>query len=64
MNQYRTAEDFLASQGDIDLVDELDASAAPTTDASWSDIQQARAEYLKEWEEDMRYAQELANEGM
>ena len=30
----------------------------------WEEQNQARKRYLKEWEEDMRYAEELANEGM
>lgn len=30
----------------------------------WTEIQRARYEYIKEWEEDLRYASELANEGM
>jgi hypothetical protein len=30
----------------------------------WEEVQHARAEYIKEWEEDMRYAQELAQQGM
>lgn len=33
-------------------------------DQEWNDLQRARQAYLKEWEEDMRYAQELASEGM
>lgn len=30
----------------------------------WEEQNRARKKYLKEWEEDLRYAQELANEGM
>ena len=30
----------------------------------WEEVQRARARYIKEWEEDMRYAEELANESM
>lgn len=30
----------------------------------WNALQQARLQYLRDWEEDMRYAQELASEGM
>ena len=30
----------------------------------WEEMQRARSRYLKEWEEDIRYAEELANEGM
>jgi hypothetical protein len=30
----------------------------------WEETQRARAAYIKEWEEEMRYAEELANEGM
>lgn len=30
----------------------------------WEEQNRARKQYLKEWEEDLRYAQELANEGM
>lgn len=30
----------------------------------WEEQNQARKRYIKEWEEDLRYAQELANEGM
>lgn len=34
------------------------------TREEWGEIQKARSEYLKDWEEDLRYAVELANEGM
>lgn len=30
----------------------------------WEETQKARAKYLREWEEDLRYAEELANESM
>ena len=30
----------------------------------WEETQRARAHYLREWEEDMRYARELAEESM
>lgn len=32
--------------------------------ADWEEMQRARAHYLREWEEDMRYAKELAEESM
>jgi hypothetical protein len=55
-----------------DVIDTLEngftASAGePTTrrnSSDWDEVQRARAQYLREWEEDMRYAQELASEGM
>lgn len=73
----QTADDFLASQGtlSVDSIDQLEEFFKPESDeslkaasgaksAAWAEMQQARTEYLKEWEEDMRYAQELASEGM
>lgn len=75
-NEDRTADDFLASQGmlSVDSIEQLEdvfksddeplqAASGPRS-AAWAEMQQARTEYLKEWEEDMRYAQELASEGM
>lgn len=34
------------------------------TDDDWEEQNRARQKYLKEWEEDLRYAKELADEGM
>lgn len=76
-NDDGMADDFLASQGTIDVnsIEQLEDFFKPVIDeplkassgvrsAAWAEMQQARSEYLKEWEEDMRYAQELASEGM
>jgi hypothetical protein len=72
-DRYATAEEFLAAHTEFkDDIDTLEAVAMaaeePTTpkkpDKEWVETQKARSEYLKEWEEDMRYAVELANEGM
>lgn len=70
--RYSSADEFLAAHGELkNDIEILEASgfvveetpdSKPTKD--WSETQRARSEYLKEWEEDMRYAQELANEGM
>ncbi len=72
--RYSSADEFLAAHSEfVEDVKILEASGfiveetpeppkKPTKD--WSETQRARTEYLKEWEEDMRYAQELANEGM
>ena len=75
-NEDQIADEFLASQGSItvDSIEQLEevfnatdeplrAASGPRS-AGWSEMQQARTEYLREWEEDMRYAQELASEGM
>lgn len=63
--------DDLISKENPDELEELTASFGdeiPKTrrfsEKDWNDLQKARLEYLKEWEEDMRYAQELASEGM
>jgi hypothetical protein len=66
--------DQLLTKINDDDVEKLSASfSEPDSDPSrnrryseteWSEIQQARIQYLREWEEDMRYAQELASEGM
>ena len=34
------------------------------SDDDWEEQNRARQKYLKEWEEDLRYAKELADEGM
>jgi hypothetical protein len=34
------------------------------SDDDWEEQNKARQKYLKEWEEDLRYAKELADEGM
>lgn len=34
------------------------------SEEDWEEQNAARKRYLREWEEDMRYAEELANEGM
>ena len=64
---------------DIFLEEELDLSDKPWKNGKkkpkrksgkdfrsddWEELQRAKNRYLKEWEEDMRYAEELANEGM
>jgi hypothetical protein len=33
------------------------------SDDEWEEVRRARAKYYKEWEEDYRYAKELADEG-
>lgn len=33
-------------------------------DDDWEDSRRAKAKYLREWEEDFKYAKELADEGM
>lgn len=72
-DRYATADEFLAAHSEFaDDLDILEATAAVTeptptpkgVDKDWSETQRARAEYIKEWEEDLRYAVELANEGM
>lgn len=66
---------FLATQGatTVDSIEQLEdvfksddepLKASGTRSAAWAEMQEARSEYLKEWEEDMRFAQELASEGM
>lgn len=57
--------------GDEEYFDIMSASAVdplrPPEGKSreeWYAIQRARSDYIKDWEEDLRYAQELANEGM
>jgi hypothetical protein len=65
---------IVASQGSlsIDSIESLedlfksepDDTLTASSSAQWGEVQQARAEYLREWEEDMRFAQELASEGM
>jgi hypothetical protein len=75
-NEDQLADDFLASQGmiSVDSIEQLEnvfksddeslKAASGVRSAAWTQMQHARTEYLKEWEEDMRFAQELANEGM
>ena len=59
-----------SSVDDEEYLESLNASVDPlrppdgTSREEWLVIQRARTEYLKEWEEDLRYAVELANEGM
>lgn len=57
--------------GDEEYFEIMSASASDPlrppigkTREEWTEIQRARSDYLKEWEEDLRYAVELANEGM
>lgn len=76
-DEDQTAEQFLTDQGNIsvDSIDQFEEffksdgdgplrASSSVRSAAWDEMQQARTEYLKEWEEDMRFAQELANEGM
>jgi hypothetical protein len=75
-NDDQVADEFLASQGmlSVDSIDQLEEvfksddeplkAASGIRSAAWAEMQEARNEYLKEWEEDMRFAQELASEGM
>jgi hypothetical protein len=76
-NEDQSADEFLATQGTltVDSIDQLEEFFKPDSEeplkassgvrsAAWVEMQQARAEYLREWEEDMRFAQELASEGM
>lgn len=73
-DKYTTADEFLSVHGEvIEDIEVLEASGFVVSDEpvqprrpdkDWNETQRARNEYLKEWEEDMRYAQELANEGM
>lgn len=74
-NEDRSADDFLANQGSLSVesIEQLEEVFKPVEplkaqsgvrSAAWVEMQQARADYLREWEEDMRFAQELASEGM
>lgn len=73
-DRYATAEEFLAAHSEFkDDLEILEATGLVVPDEEpkpkrpdkdWVETQRARSEYLKEWEEDMRYAVELANEGM
>lgn len=68
MEDTTPINDFLTKVDDE--MDTLNASyddspkARRFSEDQWAEIQQARLAYLREWEEDMRYAQELASEGM
>ena len=74
MNErYQTPKEFLAAhKGEFEDLEEMfgvdddESAAAPARrpNKEWVELQRARAEYLREWEEDIKYAQELANEGM
>lgn len=66
MEQFKTAEDFLAvNDSDLEQLEQVfEEPIKASRREDWTEMQQARADYLKEWEEDMRFAQELANEGM
>ena len=72
MEDMNPIDDFL-TKVDTDDVETLTASYAEAespaktrrySESEWSELQQARQRYLSEWEEDMRFAQELASEGM
>jgi hypothetical protein len=75
-NDEQLADEFLASQGmiTVDSIEQLEQvfksedeplkASSGARSAAWTEMQEARTEYLKEWEEDMRFAQELASEGM
>jgi hypothetical protein len=63
-HQFLVAEEFLADRPEPELIDDSEPELSAARGGDWGDIQRARAEYLREWEEDMRYAQELASEGM
>lgn len=68
MEKYATPEEFLAAEDSIspDRIESLEKmfASSDSDNAKWTETQKARSEYIKEWEEDMRYAQELASEGM
>ncbi len=64
INEFLTKVD----SDDIETLSDYSEPEAPRarrySEDEWTALQAARLEYLKEWEEDMRYAQELAAEGM
>jgi hypothetical protein len=72
MEDMNPIDDFL-TKVDSDDIEKLSASYSESeqgpkarryNEQEWNELQQARQQYLREWEEDMRYAQELASEGM
>ena len=76
-NDDRSTDEILAQQGSlsVDSIERLEDFFKPESEeplraasgvrsSAWAEMQQARTEYIREWEEDMRFAQELASEGM